>query len=163
MGTEWIVLMRHAEAWYSDMPEEKRSPEHPDLTITGADSASYVSRRFSQFLADTRCPGGVVVYDVDTSQSEETADIVRHELGTLAIGNTASVECLSPKNLPTYGIHSETVETASDPDDIPRRRQSGNPPAHAALTRVGRVRDCDVWSRSGYGRWKRAGNLPRPH
>jgi len=94
------------------MPEEKRSPEHPDLTITGADSASYVSRRFSQFLADTRCPGGVVVYDVDTSQSEETADIVRHELGTLAIGNTASVECLSPKNLPTYGIHSETVETA---------------------------------------------------
>ncbi len=24
---------------------------------------------------------------------------------------------------------------------------------HAALTRVGRVRDCDVWSRSGYGRW----------
>jgi phosphohistidine phosphatase SixA len=94
------------------MPEEKKSPEHPNLTITGADSASSVGQRFSQFLADTRCPGNVVVYDVDTPQSEETADIVRHELGTLAIGNTASVECLSPKNLPTYGIRSETVETA---------------------------------------------------
>lgn len=125
MGTEWIVLMRHAEAWYSDMPEEKRSPEHPDLTITGADSASYVSRRFSQFLADTRCPGGVVVYDVDTSQSEETADIVRHELGTLAIGNTASVECLSPKNLPTYGIHSETVEPRGRRPSRSSTRSSG--------------------------------------
>ena len=34
---------------------------------------------------------------------------------------------------------------------------------HAALTRVRRARDCDVWSRSGYGRGNREGNLPPPH
>jgi hypothetical protein len=38
-----------------------------------------------------------------------------------------------------------------------------NRSASSALTRVGRVRDCDVWSRSGYGRWNREGNLRRPH
>ena len=75
--------------------------------------------------------------------------------GTLRVRRYTAPKLLCPAyyRVTCHKLSAKLVVTQWVPNALVLNRS-----ASSALTRVGRVRDCDVWSRSGYGRWNREGN-----
>jgi len=90
------------------MKESEQSAYYPSLTNDGVSATWLVGGRFKEFLDECGPEAPVAIYDVDTRQSRETAEVLRAALGERGWRpRDCSIPTLSPSQIPTYGAGTD--------------------------------------------------------